>query len=155
IRAVLSDPVRFSAAPGVPTPADNTASEVLGILHTGRPLGRVIINEDPPSHTQLRREAVRAMPPARARALRPFARDLAHELISGFEGDHTAEIVWRYCDPFAFTVVQTLIGIPREDQWQCRNWNDDMITLSLPFPATEVKCEAARGFVAYQHYLAE
>jgi cytochrome P450 len=155
IRAVLSDPVRFSAAPGVPTPADNTAPEVLAILRTGLPLGRVIINEDPPSHTQLRRAAVRAMPPRRAKALRPFARQFAHELIDGFEGDQAAEIVWQYCDPFAYTIVQTLIGIPRGDQRQCRDWNDDMITLSLPFPTTEVKCEAARGFVAYQRYIAK
>lgn len=154
VQTVLNDPIRFSSRIAVPTPADNSSEKVTQILREGLRQGRVIINEDPPRHAEMRR-IVSSTLSRRISTSRAHFHEISDELIDGFIADGHAELVWSFCDPLAWRAVQTVVGIPRADQRRTRDWNDDMMTLSLPFPSEDERCVAASGFVAYQRYIAD
>jgi cytochrome P450 len=96
----------------------------------------------------------RAFAPARIRALEPFVREVANRLVDAFIHDGRAEIISQFAYPLALEVVFSLLGIPRQDIEQTRQWSQDWLTIMSVQLDEERQVAHARSTVAFQRYLA-
>ena len=88
---------------------------------------------DPPEH-QVRRRFLRAQfLPRTVSASEPAIRQLAHDLVDGFENDGTVELHDNYALPLPVKAFTELMGIPDEDSGRFKSWADDL-TLGMTYP---------------------
>ena len=97
---------------------------------------------------------VKAFAPARIRAIEPFVHEVANRLVDSFIHDGRAEIISQFAYPLALEVVFSLLGIPRQDIEQTRQWSQDWLTIMSIQLDEERQVACARSTVAFQHYLA-
>ena len=114
----------------------------------------IVLNTDGAEHTRLRLPLMKAFAPARIRAIEPFIRDVATTLVDAFIDAQHAEIISQFAYPLALEVVLTLLGIPRHDIAQTRQWSHDWLTIMSTQLEEEQQVACARSTVAFQHYLA-
>ena len=88
---------------------------------------------DPPEH-QVRRRFLRAQfLPRTVSASEPAIRQLAHDLVDGFENDGKVELHDNYALPLPVKAFTELMGIPDEDSGRFKSWADDL-TLGMTYP---------------------
>jgi cytochrome P450 len=91
----------------------------------------MLIEMDPPRHTELRALVSRAFTPRRVADLEPAVRALARELIAGFDDRVGAGAAVDVIEDFAailpMAVISTMLGVPRRDQDDLRGWSDAML----------------------------
>ena len=88
---------------------------------------------DPPEH-QVRRRFLRAQfLPRTVSASEPAIRQLAHDLVDGFENDGAVELHDNYALPLPVKAFTELMGIPDEDSGRFKSWADDL-TLGMTYP---------------------
>ena len=114
----------------------------------------IVLNSDGADHTRFRIPLTKAFAPARIRALEPFIRAVANRLVDAFIHKQQAEIISQFAYPLALEVVLTLLGIPRQDIEQTRQWSHDWLTLMSVQLDEEQQVVYAHSTVAFQHYLA-
>jgi cytochrome P450 len=114
----------------------------------------IVLNTDGVEHTRLRLPLMKAFAPARIRAIEPFIRNVANSLIDAFIDDQRTEIISQFAYPLALEVVLTLLGIPRDDIAQTRQWSHDWLMIMSVQLEEEEQVTCARSTVAFQHYLA-
>lgn len=153
--AIARDPARFSSVgclDGGPMPP-----EILAELARGYPPLPTLVDADPPFHTRVRGMATRALSLRRITTFEPRLRELAEELIDVFADAGQVELVHAFAVPLPGRFITELLGLPREDLPQLSRWSDDWIgLLSQSFGKTvEELAVHARGFVEFQHYIAE
>jgi hypothetical protein len=100
VHAALLDPDRFVSSRG--TVPSGFVSE--------KPM---LITQDPPVHTRLRRAVQRAFTPRRIAALEPRVRALARELLAALGDKTEAELFDAYLNPLPFHVIGELLGVDR------------------------------------------
>jgi cytochrome P450 len=154
VRAVLTDPTRFSSAYLIHAP-HTPAAGVAEILEQGHPEVRILLNQDPPEHARARSLVAKAFGPRRVRVLEPRVQQIADRLVDAVAGDGHADLVRQFTLPLPLQVICELIGLPVQDADRVRAWTDDMKLLTSFGATAEQQQEAARGFVAYGHYLAD
>ncbi|KAB8142871.1 cytochrome P450 [Chloroflexia bacterium SDU3-3] len=152
IQSILLRPELFSSRDTLTSPVKfypRTLQElVLGFLPVP-----IVLNTDGADHTRFRVPLTRAFAPARMRAIEPFIRQIANRLVDQFSGQQV-EIISQYAYPLALEVVLTLLGIPRQDIDQTRQWSHDWLMLMSIQLDEERQVECARGTVAFQRYIA-
>lgn len=153
IQSVLLQPEKFSSRDTLTSPV-TFSPRVLEELIQGFLPVPIVLNTDGADHTRFRVPLTRAFAPARMRAIEPFIRQIAHRLIDGFAEQRRAEIISQFAYPLALEVVLTLLGIPRDDIDQTRQWSHDWLMLMSIQLAEEQQVACARGTVAFQRYLA-
>jgi cytochrome P450 len=154
VRDVLMDPARFSSAYLIHTP-HAPAAGVTEILQQGHPEVRILLNQDPPEHARARSLVAKAFAPRRARALEPRVQEIADRLVDAFAGAGHADLVRQLTLPLPLQVICELIGLPLRDAEQVRAWTDDLKLLTSFGATPEQQLQAARGSVAFEHYLAD
>jgi cytochrome P450 len=87
----------------------------------------MLIEMDPPRHTELRSLVSRAFTPRRVSDLEPAIRDLAHELVKGFDGRTRVDIIEEFAAKLPMAVISVMLGVPRTDQDELREWSDAML----------------------------
>ena len=130
IVSVVRDPVRFSSADSVDAPQDRTpqtqqAIDESWLSHSS------LTNNDPPSHTVVRRVVNKAFGRRSRDDLQRRVRAIANDLIDGFAADGHAEFVSQFGLPLPLRVILNLLGAPEEDQSELKRWADDWISLVL------------------------
>jgi cytochrome P450 len=114
VHAALLDPARFISSRG--TVPSGFVSE--------KPM---LITQDPPVHTRLRRAVQRAFTPRRIGALEPRVRALARELL-GALGDKTeAELYDAFLNPLPFYVIGELLGVERDQREMVARCGDAIV----------------------------
>ncbi|MCG0289070.1 cytochrome P450 [Streptomyces sp. PSAA01] len=86
-----------------------------------------LLNIDPPDHTRLRRLVSKAFTPRRVAAFAPRVQTLTDQLIDAFEERGEADLIHEFAFPLPIYAICDLLGVPREDQDDFRDWAGAMI----------------------------
>lgn len=153
IQQILLQPEKFSSRDTLTSPTTFYPG-TLEVLVTGYLPVPIVLNTDGVEHTRLRLPLMKAFAPARIRAIEPFIRNVADVLVDAFIDKKRAEIIGQFAYPLALEVVLTLLGIPRHDIAQTRQWSHDWLTIMSVQLEEEQQVACARSTVAFQQYLA-
>ncbi|MER5181755.1 cytochrome P450 [Streptomyces sp. NPDC002896] len=86
-----------------------------------------LLNIDPPDHTRLRRLVSKAFTPRRVAEFAPRVQELTDRLIDQFAGKGTADLIHEFAFPLPIYAICDMLGVPREDQDDFRDWAGMMI----------------------------
>ncbi|MFF5446973.1 cytochrome P450 [Streptomyces sp. NPDC012888] len=86
-----------------------------------------LLNIDPPDHTRLRRLVSKAFTPRRVAEFTPRVQQLTDHLIDGFAGRGEADLIHEFAFPLPIYAICEMLGVPREDQDDFRDWAGMMI----------------------------
>lgn len=86
-----------------------------------------LLNIDPPDHTRLRRLVSKAFTPRRVAEFAPRVQELTDQLIAGFAARGSADLIHEFAFPLPIYAICDLLGVPREDQDDFRDWAGMMI----------------------------
>ncbi|MER7733204.1 cytochrome P450 [Streptomyces erythrochromogenes] len=86
-----------------------------------------LLNIDPPDHTRLRRLVSKAFTPRRVAEFTPRVQALTDHLIDGFAGRGEADLIHEFAFPLPIYAICEMLGVPREDQDDFRDWAGMMI----------------------------
>lgn len=118
----LHDWETFSSSKGV-FPTSEPGAEGMDMADTLLPM---MIMMDPSRHTALRKLVSRGFTPRRIAAIEPAVAELASGLIDsvlkGTDGGR-CDIVREFAGPLPAIVIADLLGLPREDRTQFREWS--------------------------------
>ncbi len=129
VAAALRDP-RFSArrpAPnreGVPLQLQSSLDAVF--RHTS--LWMIMV--DPPSHTRLRGLVSAAFTTREIQRFTSNIQTVADELLDIACEAREIDLVTDFAYPLALTIIGDMIGFPRADQQQIRDWSDDLTRIN-------------------------
>ncbi|GAA4811756.1 cytochrome P450 [Actinomycetospora chlora] len=121
-RSVMADP-RFVKDFRNSLPPEQRAN-VPGIPSPG---GDMMLLNDPPVHTRLRKLVVKAFTVRRVAALRPRVETIAGALLEALTPTATVDLVDAYAVPLPTAVICELLGVPVEDQDAFGAWSRTMI----------------------------
>ncbi|MGY6020225.1 cytochrome P450 family protein [Streptomyces spinosirectus] len=112
---------------------DHHAEDAQGKSRTGIPGERSanlmthLLNIDPPDHTRLRRLVSKAFTPRRVAEFTPRVQELTDGLIDRFAARGEADLIHEFAFPLPIHAICDLLGVPREDQDDFRDWAGMMI----------------------------
>ncbi|WP_055552156.1 cytochrome P450 [Streptomyces sp. NBRC 110028] len=108
-----------------------------------------ILSMDPPDHTRLRTLVAKAFTVHQVEKLRPYVRELTHQLLDELEAaGPPADLVDRYALPIPVAVICRLLGVPEEDRPKFRVWSDAALsTSSLTAEEWERNREELRAYM--------
>ncbi|MFF1500867.1 cytochrome P450 [Streptomyces sp. NPDC058316] len=86
-----------------------------------------LLNIDPPDHTRLRRLVSKAFTPRRVAEFAPRVQELTDRLIDRFIAEGEADLIHDFAFPLPIYAICDLLGVPREDQDDFRDWAGMMI----------------------------
>lgn len=86
-----------------------------------------LLNIDPPDHTRLRRLVSKAFTPRRVAEFAPRVQELTDQLIDQFVEKGEADLIHDFAFPLPIYAICDLLGVPREDQDDFRDWAGMMI----------------------------
>ncbi|EPH39386.1 cytochrome P450 [Streptomyces aurantiacus] len=91
-----------------------------------------LLNIDPPDHTRLRRLVSKAFTPRRVAEFAPRVQELTDQLIDTLLDKHSADkgeadLIHEFAFPLPIYAICDLLGVPREDQDDFRDWAGMMI----------------------------
>jgi len=86
-----------------------------------------LLNIDPPDHTRLRRLVSKAFTPRRVAEFAPRVQELTDHLIDQFADKGSADLIHDFAFPLPIYAICDLLGVPREDQDDFRDWAGMMI----------------------------
>lgn len=86
-----------------------------------------LLNIDPPDHTRLRRLVSKAFTPRRVAEFTPRVQELTDGLIDRFAASGEADLIHDFAFPLPIYAICDLLGVPREDQDDLRDWAGMMI----------------------------
>ena len=152
IARILKDPALFSSAQSLAVDSA-VAPEVQAVLDSGYPATPTMVTAGPPVHTRFRELVSKAFTSRRVALMEPRMREIAHQLIDGFERSGRADLVRQFAYPFPMEVIAEILGVPAADMNQFKRWSDDMSARFGPLPL-ERQVECAGSEVEFQHYFA-
>jgi vitamin D3 1,25-hydroxylase len=91
------------------------------------PGGEMMLLNDPPVHTRLRKLVVKAFTVRRVAALRPRIETMASSLLAMMPSDAPVDLVADYAVPLPTAVICELLGVPVEDQEAFGEWSRILI----------------------------
>ncbi|MCK6591896.1 MAG: cytochrome P450 [Polyangiaceae bacterium] len=157
VLAVAKDAARFSSVDSI-TPTPSTVPpppELLAELIKGFPLLPSLVTSDPPAHTHARALVTKALSLRRLAGFEPIIRGIAEGLMESFVAAGEVELVEAFAIALPGNFIVDLLGLPREHLKQVNAWTTDSAAVFGGHKPLPEAVEHARGFVAYQHYLAE
>ncbi|MEU1078425.1 MULTISPECIES: cytochrome P450 [unclassified Streptomyces] len=86
-----------------------------------------LLNIDPPDHTRLRRLVAKAFTPRTVAEFAPRVQELTDTLIDRFAAGGEADLIHEFAFPLPIYAICDLLGVPREDQDDFRDWAGMMI----------------------------
>lgn len=86
-----------------------------------------LLNIDPPDHTRLRRLVSKAFTPRRVAEFAPRVQEITDQLIERFAEKGEADLIHEFAFPLPIYAICEMLGVPREDQDDFRDWAGMMI----------------------------
>ncbi len=140
VRAAFTDP-RLVKDPRAVLPEAERPAEPL----VPGPTGHMLLLNDPPVHTRLRKLVVQAFTVRRVAALRPRIEQIAATLLDALPPDEPVDLVAGYAVPLPMAVICELLGVPPADREAFAHWSNTMIDNS----PREAKQQASASLAAY------
>jgi len=106
----------------------------------------VLLHDDPPRHTRLRRLVNKTFTLKRIEALTPWMSSVANELLDKM-GTAETDIVPSYTMPLPMLVIARLLGIPGEEYVTFRRWSEALLAVTSIPP--EERAKSAQETTAY------
>lgn len=131
---------------GLPAPQPHTAAFDLTEKYS-------LLNLEPPAHTRLRMLVNRAFVSRHVEQLRPRIRSLANEIIDGFEGEGSVDLIKAFAAPIPAIVIAEMIGLPAEMAPQLLNWSNRMVQMYMFGVTREVELDANQASADFMDYL--
>ncbi|MFD2615611.1 cytochrome P450 [Paenibacillus gansuensis] len=91
------------------------------------PLETSLIGLNPPNHRQMRSLVSKAFTPKAIQDLQPRIREIARELLDRAVNKNEMDIVKEFAYPLPVIVIAEMLGIPKEDRDQFKQWSDDIV----------------------------
>jgi cytochrome P450 len=133
---------------GLPLPKPHTVDFDLTEQHS-------LLNLEPPAHTRLRTLVNRAFVSRQVELLRPRIRQLAHEIIDGFEGEKRVDLIKAFAAPIPAIVIAEMIGLPADSAPMLLNWSNRMVTMYMYGVSHETELDANQAASDFMAYLRE
>lgn len=121
----------------------------------GYPQVPSLVTNDPPEHTRFKKLVNKGFTPRSITALEPSMHQLVDDLIDGFAGEGTVELMSRFAMPYPTTVIGTALGVPPAEHARFQQWADDIADSVSTYIPRERALECKRGIVEMQHYFAD
>jgi cytochrome P450 len=112
----------------------------------GKAYPKLVLLDDPPRHTQLRRLVNKAFTPKRIEALVPWITSVAQALLDAIDTVET-DLVQSYTMPLPTQVIAHLLGIPPEEYETFKRWSDTTIAYTTITP--EERAQSDQAMMAY------
>jgi cytochrome P450 len=120
VRTVLRTPSVFSSHRGATQIRDPRPSDLAYVQ-------RMMLNQDPPSHTRLRRMLTRAFTPRAVARLEDRIRANAREIVAGLSGDFAEAVA-----DLPLLTLADVFGVPRQDRALLYDWSNRVIGFQDP-----------------------
>lgn len=102
-----------------------------------RPLGKMLLNLDPPDHTRIRKIVQPSFTGRGMEAMRGGVQEIVDNMLDRAEreaaargeapGNRRMDLVRQFAYPFPVTVISDMLGIPREDREKIRGWTENLL----------------------------
>lgn len=112
-----------------------------------------LLNLEPPAHTRLRTLVNRAFVSRQVEHLRPRIRQLAHEIIDGFAGEGSIDLIKAFAAPLPAIIIAEMIGLPADAAPQLLNWSNRMVTMYMFGVSHETELDANQASADFMDYL--
>lgn len=114
-----------------------------------------LLNLEPPAHTRLRTLVNRAFVSRQVEQSRPRIRQLAHDIIDGFEGEESVDLIKAFAAPIPAIVIAEMIGLPAEMAPKLLEWSNRMVTMYMFEVSRETELDANQASADFMAYLRE
>jgi cytochrome P450 len=133
---------------GMPEPKPHTAAFDLTEKYS-------LLNLEPPGHTRLRTLVNRAFVSRHVEQLRPRIIKLANEMIDGFEGKDSVDLITAFAAPIPAIVIAEMIGLPAESAPSLLNWSNRMVQMYMFGVSHETELDANQASQDFMDFVAE
>lgn len=120
VRTVLRSPGVFSSHRGATQIRDPAPADLAYVQ-------RMMLNQDPPAHTRLRRMLTRAFTPRAVARLEDGIRSHAREIVASLSGDFAADVA-----DLPLLTLADVFGVPRQDRALLYDWSNRVIGFQDP-----------------------
>jgi cytochrome P450 len=153
VRAVLRDAETFSSANSL-RPVAQPDPAVYAEFAKGYPMAPEAVNSDGAAHRRLRRPFADGLAADQVRAVEPYIRQRAGELVNAFADDGHAELMGQLAVPLPLAVIGRLFGLDPADMPLVHAGSLGILVLVSARSASAEQVAAARHVVALQRLLA-
>lgn len=150
VRAVLRDAETFSSANSL-RPVAKPDPAVFAEFAKGFPMVPEAVTSDGAAHRRLRRPFADGLGPDQVRAVEPFIRQRAGELVDVFAGDGHAELMRQYADPLPLDAIGRLFNLQPADLPVVHAGSLGMVVLGSARATGEQQVEARRAGAGRGH----
>ncbi|MDN3259872.1 cytochrome P450 [Streptomyces sp. CSDS2] len=130
VRACYGDLRLSSSLDDAPKPkgAGSMAAPPVGglVLRRDEVSGHMMINQDPPTHTRLRKLVVPSFSARRVNAMEPHILDIAQAVLAGFAGRDGADLIEEYAKPLPVRVQSALLGVSPDKHEEFTHGMDEL-----------------------------
>lgn len=91
-------------------------------------IGKTLINQDPPKHTQIRSIVNQSFTPHVLKKWEPRIQAITDELIQRMEGKEKIDIYKDFAHPLPIIVISELLGVPFKYMDQFKQWSDILVS---------------------------
>jgi cytochrome P450 len=109
--------------------------EPFNLLHRNQ-----MMENEPPTHTRLRRPVAAAFARGHVERLRPRVRELAASLLAETSDDF--DVIAGYAEPLPVLVIAELLGVPSSYATHLRDWSQAIVRMYEPAPGEAVVAAA-------------
>ena len=133
---------------GMPEPKPHTAAFDLTEKHS-------LLNLEGAAHTRLRTLVNRAFVSRHVEQLRPRIIKLANELIDGFEGKETVDLIKAFAAPIPAIIIAEMIGLPAESAPSLLAWSNRMVAMYMFGVSKETELDANQAAQDFMDFVGE
>ena len=133
---------------GMPEPKPHTSAFDLTEKYS-------LLNLEPPAHTRLRTLVNRAFVSRQVEQLRPRIIKLANEMIDGFEGEDSVDLIRAFAAPIPAIVIAEMIGLPAESAPSLLNWSNRMVQMYMFGVSHATELDANQASQDFMDFVAE
>jgi cholest-4-en-3-one 26-monooxygenase len=94
--------------------------------------GELMLNQDPPRHTQLRKLVNKGFTPRQINALEPRVRERVVAILEASAAKGTFDLVSDVAVEVPLQVIAELVGVPEDERHQVFAWTEKMMSLDDP-----------------------
>ncbi|MBI5288876.1 MAG: cytochrome P450 [Chloroflexi bacterium] len=122
---VSSDNELFSSARGG-TNLEDLGDDALAMIRT------LLINMDPPKHTQYRKLVATGFTPKMVRQLEPHVRQITKQIVDSVALKGSCDFVTDVAAQLPLAVICEMIGVPKDDHHKIFDWSNRLIGFDDP-----------------------
>jgi len=94
--------------------------------------GEIMLNQDPPRHTQLRKLVNKGFTPRQINALEPRVREIVARILDDAAARGSFDLVTDVAVEVPLQVIAELVGVPEDERHEVFAWTERMMSIDDP-----------------------